>query len=126
MFGSLLALPFISTISKALGAMIEIATPALKFIVEALIKFIKWFWQGLGVILDNKSTLAVMAVVVVASGYYFRTWNDAKVVEPFKKDVTILEQNCTPKRSLPKKVRGHYQVPNAMRPNFSFPLNVGN
>lgn len=126
MFGSLLALPFISTISKALGAVIEIATPALKFVVEALIKFIKWFWQGLGVILDNKSTLAVMAVVVVASGYYFRTWNDAKVVEPFKKDVTILEQNCTPKRSLPKKVRGHYQVPNAMRPNFSFPLNVGN
>lgn len=126
MFGSLLALPFIGTVFKALGAAIDVATPALKFVVESAIQFIKWFFKGCGVIFDNKSTLAVLAVVVVASGYYFRTWNDAKVVEPFKKDVTILEQNCTPKRSLPKKVRGHYQLPNSMRPNFSFPLNVGN
>lgn len=126
MFGSLLALPFIGTVFKALGAAIDVATPALKFVVESAIQFIKWFFKGCGVIFDNKSTLAVLAVVVVASGWYFRTWNDASVLRDCKHEIESIEQTV-PKKYLPKKVRGHYRANKTIIPEIKFPtFNVGN
>lgn len=126
MFSALLATPVLGTVLKAVGAAIDIATPALKFVVESVIQFIKWFVTGCGVIFDNKSTLAVLAVVVVASGWYFRTWNDASVLRDCKHEIESIEQTV-PKKYLPKKVRGHYRANKTIIPEIKFPtFNVGN
>lgn len=126
MFSALLAIPVLGTVLKAVGAAIDIATPALKFVVESIIQFIKWFVAGCGVIFDNKSTLAVLAVVVVASGWYFRTWNDASVLRDCKHEIESIEQTV-PKKYLPKKVRGHYRANKTIIPDIKFPtFNVGN
>lgn len=125
MFAGLLSLPFISTINKLFGAAIEIATPVLKFVVESAIQFIKWFWQGCNVIIDNKSTLAVLLVAIAASGWYFRTWNDASVLRDCKHEITTIEQTV-PKKFLPKKVNGHYRANKTIIPEIKFPtFNVG-
>lgn len=122
---SLAMLPFAGVLTALGKAVIEVATPIAKGLAEASVAFAKSFWKGLGVIWDNKSTLSVIAVVIVLSGYYFRTWDNEKVLKSCKQEIATIEKNV-PKKYLPNKVKGHYRQPSAVERTFTFPSHVGN
>ena len=91
--------PSIGTIiSSTWSAILEFAKPLLVAVSEGIVFFIKEFVKGCGVCLSNLSTLSVLLVAIVASGWYFQTWNDKIVLAPFKQEISILQkkvQTCT-------------------------------
>lgn len=81
MLASLLALPLMGTILKLLTAAVQVVVPLLVAVGDFAIWFVKQFFNGLKAIFDNLSVLAVIAVVIVGSGWYFKTWDNDKVLK---------------------------------------------
>lgn len=72
------ALAFLSGFAKAA---VEILTPVLKFVVEGVLWFVRTFFHGLKAVFDNLSVLAVILVVAVGSAWYFKTWDNDRVLQ---------------------------------------------
>lgn len=80
MFTALFTLLGSTFASGFLKGLVELGTLALKTLLEMISWYFKEFWKGLGVIFNNLSTLTVILAVIIGSGYYFRTWDNDKVL----------------------------------------------
>lgn len=78
---SLFAGSFFSSLATLLKPLIEIGTIVLKTLIDFISWYAKEFWNGLGVIFHNLSTLTVILVVFIIGGYYFKTWDNDKVLQ---------------------------------------------
>lgn len=83
-----------SAVASAVSSVIQAISPALGVILSAVAQAIVWFakefWKGLGVILSNLSTLAVIAVIVAGTAWYTRDYQVEKCevrVEKLKKEI---------------------------------------
>ena len=95
------ALAFLSGFAKAA---LEILTPVLKLVVEGLMWFVRTFFQGLKAIFDNLSVLAVILVVMIGSGWYFKTWDNDKVLQKCEKTCPNPINKAKYKHPLKKKL----------------------
>lgn len=80
--------------------------PIFTALGEAVVSFAKSFMQGLGIIFSNLSTLSVIIVVIISSGWYFRTWNDKEISEPLIEQIQELQgklKKCTAPATTRKK-----------------------
>lgn len=73
----------VTAIANALASVVSALAPVLGTILHAIVNFAIWyakkFVAGLKVIFDNLSTLAVILVIVIATGWYTRTTCPAPV-----------------------------------------------
>ncbi len=60
---------------------LEIGMLLLKTFVDFVSWYLKEFWTGLGVIFHNLSTLTVILALVIFSGWYFKNWDNDKVLK---------------------------------------------
>lgn len=75
-FLSALFLPIIPILKAAIEVGTLIATTVLNFVVW----YLKEFWKGLGVVFHNLSVLTVLLAAIIGGGYYFKTWDNDKVL----------------------------------------------
>jgi hypothetical protein len=67
--------------SGFLKGLIELSSVVLKTALEFISWYLSQFWKGLGVIFQNLSTLTVILAIIIGSGYYFKTWDNDKVLQ---------------------------------------------
>ena len=85
----------LSGLSGILSSVLNIATLVFKTLLDLVVWYCKQFWQGLGVIFHNLSTLAVLLAVLLAGGWYFKTWDNDKVL---KQCITTCPNPVEPKK----------------------------
>ena len=77
MFMFLSALPFLGFLKQL--------SEVLVFVFKNLMSFVGWylteFWKGLGIIFQNLSTLTVLLAVLIFGGWYFKSWDNDKVLK---------------------------------------------
>lgn len=64
-----------------LKAAIEIGTLVLTTAFQFVVWYLKEFWKGLGVVFHNLSVLTVILAAMLGSAYYFKTWDNDKVLQ---------------------------------------------
>lgn len=92
--------------SSILTKLIELGTVLL----STLLSFVSWylgeFWKGLGVIFNNLSTLTVILAIIIGSGWYFKSWDNDKVLQECIKTCPTPVVKKTYTNSLKKKIFG--------------------
>lgn len=102
MFTSLLAIPILGTILKAIGMVIELLTPFLKFLVEEFINgarlLIDILRSGIPDIMDNWKTI-VTVIMLMSGAFVYGHWyynTDAqreRAVASLRKDYKFVPRN---------------------------------
>lgn len=114
------AIPVLGALLKILSSIIDGMSPLLKGLSEFVVGLFKTFIEGLKVVFDNKSTLLVILVCMITSGWYFRTWNDKTVVQECEKQIEYIEKTV-PKKYMPSKNRKGEYKPKTVIEKFRFP-----
>lgn len=70
-------LPIVPILKAALEVGTLVATTVFNFVVW----YLKEFWTGLGVVFHNLSVLTVILAAIIGGGYYFKTWDNNKVLK---------------------------------------------
>ena len=93
----------LKSVANVVSNLVEVITPALKAVVEAVVWVFKELFQGIGVCLANLSTLTVIIVAIVFGGWYFKTWDNQAIINKYEKQISELKKTqCKP---LPTKKR---------------------
>lgn len=90
---SIIAPSILRMIASTWDVVMNMFKPILTALGEGVVYFCKNFMEGLGVIFKNLSTLSVIIVVIIFSGWYFRTWNDDKIKAPLLSKIESLEKD---------------------------------
>lgn len=68
-------------IGPILKAILEIGTLIVTTVFNFIVWYIKEFFTGLGVVFHNLSVLTVILAALVTGGWYFKTWDNDKVLK---------------------------------------------
>jgi len=90
--GVILVPSFGKIVASTWEALLTFVKPILGGLGEAVVAFVKSFFEGLKVVFSNLSTISVIVVAILAGGWYFRTWNDNNVRAPLLKKIEQLEK----------------------------------
>jgi hypothetical protein len=77
-------LPFFSSFGAIFKSLLDIGTLVFKTAFEFVVWYLKEFWKGLGVIFHNLSVLTVLLVVFIGGGWYFKTWDNDRILAKCK------------------------------------------
>lgn len=102
MFTWLLGFGLIKAAVNIAATILDIVSPIIKAAIELVIFIIKKFFEGLGVCLGNLSTLTVIVTAIIFGGWYFQTWDNAKVLKKCNAEITRLH-TLIPKPVVPVK-----------------------
>lgn len=89
---SIVAPSVLRMIASTWDVFMNMMKPIFTALGEFVVMFVKSFMDGLKVIFSNLSTLSVILIVIISSGWYFRTWNDARVRAPLEQEIVELKQ----------------------------------
>lgn len=87
----------LKSVANVVSNLVEVVTPALKAVVEAIVWVFKELFQGVGVCLANLSTLTVIIAAIIFGGWYFKTWDNQAIIDKYEKQIVDLKKlQCKP------------------------------
>lgn len=97
-------LGIIPSLSGILSGLLSLGTMILSKLIDFVGWYLKEFWKGLGVIFHNLSVLTVILVVFIGGGWYFKTWDNDRVLSQCQQTCTTpLPQETVKKNTHPVK-----------------------
>lgn len=109
-------LGIIPSLSGILSAVISLGTMIASKLIDFIGWYLKEFWKGLGVIFHNLSVLTVLLVVFIGGGYYFKTWDNDRVLKECIKTCPTPTVSSKYEHPLKKKVKSYTrQIPKPMQ-----------
>lgn len=92
--GIIAAMITLKSVANVVSNLVEVITPALKAVVEAVVWVFKELFQGIGVCLANLSTLTVIVAAIVYGGWQFKTWDNQAIINKYEAQISQLKKEA--------------------------------